>query len=418
MNKERPRKSKILYIGHVPPEIGGQGSGGPATLCWSMATQTARRGYDVYICTNIASSYSKNGVKLISMSSGNKWIKAIYALLFYIPNRKALKNLDFLTLRQKVNILYKACLLKRIVKSVKPDLIHVIRLLDDSIFSLRAIDKCPPIVVTDNGIGLVYEFNFHKLYGFARNELLLKRIECVLKVVNCVVPVSQFSGFLLLKALGLPDHEKIKVFLNPVNTDKWKLLDREKAKKEIGLGSKKVILFCAVHFPIEIKGLDILLKAIANDDILRKDCDILIITSDEARVFAQDYIKANEIKGLILGPQPQEKLVTCYNAADVFVMPSRIESMGTVYYEALLAGVPLVGFSKNIEEFEEVLGIYVGEKFDAGIDNEKSLAEKIKKVLDMRFDKQLLRTRVLERLSWDARFHKLDSIYQEIISNA
>jgi glycosyltransferase involved in cell wall biosynthesis len=418
MNIESPRKNKILYIGPIPPEAGGQSAGGVATLCWGMATQAAKRGYDVYICTNIASSCIKNGVKLIRMPSGNKWTKAIYALFFFIVNRKALKNLDFVTWRQKVNILYKACLLKRMVNSVKPDLIHVIRLLDDSIFSLRVIDKCPPIVVTDNGIGLVYECNFYKLYDFVRKELLLERIECVLNDANCVIPVSKFSGFLLLKALGLPGHKKVRVFLNPVNTDKWQLLNREEAKKTSGLEGKKVILFCAVHWPIEIKGLDTLLQTVAGDEELRKNYTLLIITNNEAKIYAQEFTKAKNIDGMILGPQPQEKLVTYYNAADIFVMPSKIDGMATVYYEALLAGIPLVGFSRNIDEFEEALDICVGEKYDSSKDNERSLAVKIKRVLGMDFDRQLLRRIVLERLSWDVRFHELDSIYQEIINNA
>lgn len=413
-----PRAVRILYIGPIPPEAGGPKAGGVASLCWGMASQAGKHGYEVYICANVGSSYHKDGVNIINMPSKTRWIRGAYALLSYITRKKVLKNLDFLSWRQKVEVLYKAHLLTGLVNSIKPDLIHVLRTLENAIFSLATVENCPPIMVTDHGIGLIYECNLHELYEVARKDLLLKRMQRLLEVVNCVISVSQFPRLLLLKALQLPSHPKLKVFLNPINTEKWPLIDREEAKTALGLGGKKVIFFCGVHWPIEIKGLGTLLETIAGDEDLRANCHLLIITSEEALGFARTFVNANKIQALLLKPQPQEKLVSCYNAADVFVMPSKIEGIATVYYEALLAGVPLVGFSKNVEELENVLGIYIGEKYDATIDTEKSLAEKIKKVLNTGFDRQLLRKKMIDKLSWEARFKELDSIYRESLNES
>ena len=414
---ENSSKIRVLYIGPIPAEVGGQSSGGVATLCWGLATQAYKNGYEVYIGTEVNSSYNKNGVEVISLPSGSKLKKAAYALCFYVTNRKKLKGLDFLTWREKVEVLYKAYLLKGILKSVKPDLIHVLRMLENAIFSLNIINDCPPIVVTDNGIGTVYEYSFHELYKIKRKVLLLNRIKQILKAASCIISVSQFSKSSLLNTLSLSSSLKVKSVLNPVSTDKWQFLDREWAKRVTGLDDKKVILFCAVHFPIEIKGLDILLKTIASDKNLSRSYNVLIITNEEVKVYTQNFIKANNIERVtILGPQTWDELVKYYNAADIFVMPSKLEGIATVYYESLLAGVPVIGFSRNIEELEKVLGIYVGEKFDAYKEDEKSLAEKIQRVLNTDFNRLLLRKKVLENLSWDTKFHEFDSIYRDIMS--
>lgn len=44
------------------------------------------------------------------------------------------------------------------------------------------------------------------------------------------------------------------------------------------------------------------------------------------------------------GPLPREQLAALYAGADVFVLPSRRETYGTVYAEAMAAGLPVVGW--------------------------------------------------------------------------
>lgn len=410
-----PNRIKILYVGPIPPEVGGQASGGVATHCWELATQAYKNGYEVYVCTNTSSSFTKDGVRVISLLSGSKLTRVAYSLKSYFTNRKKVKHLNFLTLREKVGIFYRAYLLKHILKSIKPDLIHVLHILDNVIFSLGAIENCPPIVVTEYGVGLLHEYGMHKMFGVRERGFLLSRVEEALGRANCVISASHFSKLSLLNTFRLPSRVKVKAILIPINVDKVPLLNREEEKKKMRLGNKKIIAFCGTHLPIERKGLDILLRTFDRDDYLRRNCKVLVITNEEAKAFAESFVKARNIDALILGPQPWESLVKFYNAADVFVMPSKQEGIGLVYYEALLAGVPVIGFFKSIEELEKVLGIYIGEKFDASKDDERSLAEKIKKVLNTDFDRQLLRKKVVDNLSWDAKFHEFDSIYKETL---
>jgi len=48
---------------------------------------------------------------------------------------------------------------------------------------------------------------------------------------------------------------------------------------------------------------------------------------------------------VVHGPQPVEQVAALYRAADVFVLASRREPYGTVYGEAMAAGLPVVGWA-------------------------------------------------------------------------
>lgn len=74
-----------------------------------------------------------------------------------------------------------------------------------------------------------------------------------------------------------------------------------------------------------------------------------------------------------------------------------------------------MGFPESIRELEHLLGICIGEKFDASNEDEKALAEKIIKVLNTDFDRKLVRKKVIENLSWDAKFSEFDSVYKEVL---
>jgi len=413
---KRLPKIKILYVGPIPPEAGGEAMGGVATLCWELANQAYKKGYEVYIWTNVASSFNKDGINVISVPSKNKLIKSFYFLRSYLANRKKVGHLNFLTFKQRFGVFYKAYLLKEVLKSLKADLIHVLHILDDVNFSLNALKDCPSIIVTEHGVALLSKYELHKMYRMKEKSLLLRKVEEVLKRANCVISSSQFSKLSLLNSFNLPNPEKVRAILNPINSDKISLLNREEQKKILRLSEKKIVTFCGTSLPIARKGLDILLRSFDNSNYLRSNCKILVITNNKAKIYAQEFVKARNIDGLILGPQPWEMMVKYYNAADVFVMPSRQEGIGLVYYEALLAGVPIIGFFESVNELEKVLGIYIGEKFDANKEDEKCLAKKIKTVLDKTIDRQLLRKKVIDNLSWDAKFHEFDSVYRRILA--
>lgn len=398
-------KTKILYIGPIPPEVGGKSTGGIATHCWQLATEAYKRGYEVYILANTTSSFTKNGVRVMGPPQKNKLVKAFYGVRFWLTLQKnKIDSLDFLSFKEKVGVLYGAYFLQEIVNSVKPDLVHIHSLHNTQTLSFKLLQNSIPLVITDHGFW----------QGIHRKKDSEKIRETANKADYIICP-SNFSKE-QMENYEIAPLVKKKVIHHPFDITKMPLLNKRKIKEELGLKNKKVILFSGVSEPVKRKGLDILLKAIAINSYLKEKCKIIIITNEEGMQYAQGFVKQKTIDGLILGPQPWDKIIRFYNAADIFVMPSRSESFGIVYEESLLAGIPIVGFYPILKELEHLLaGVYIGEKFDASKENEKNLAEKITKVLNTNFDREFLRRKVVEKLSWDAKFSEFESVYRKLI---
>lgn len=416
----RSSRIRILYVGPIPPEVGGKASGGVATHCWELAQEAFKRGYEVYIMSDASSLFKIEDHALIHLpllhppTSGlSVYFRACKACLGY---GKKLRNLTFLSLRERLHTCYLAHQLEHIIQLLKPDLIHILHILDNANFSLSCVDSCPPRIVTEHGVGLLYQYEMHKLYGVTEKPRLFERVTESARKAQYIVSVSEFSRTSFLDAFGLPGYSNIKAILNPINPDKVSLLDKNEAKEFLGLEGKPVLLFCGVHLPIQRKGLDILLTTISKDEYLRNKCKLIVVTNKEGKVFADKFFTQQGLDGLTFVSLQRETLVKVYNAADVFVMPSRQEGIGLAYYEALLAGTPVVGFYKSVQELERELGIYIGEGFNAATEGPKELAEKIKKVLSMRVDRQTLRKAVVEKLSWEVKFQEYDRIYREVLT--
>ena len=179
---------------------------------------------------------------------------------------------------------------------------------------------------------------------------------------------------------------------------------------------QKIALFCASSEPIRRKGLDILLKAFIKNKFLRMNVFLVVITNNMAKKYADNIIKNENIRGIAMKSQPWEKLLMYYNAADVFIMPSKQEGIGLTYYEALLTGCPIVGYWKSIMELETYLKIDIGEKFNSNIHTENDLARKIINVLKTEYERKRLRTKAIERLSLEKQFEKFNKIYKKYIN--
>jgi len=398
---KKPNKTKILYIGPIPPEVGGQGYGGIATHLWELATHAHENGYDVYILANTTSSFTKDGIEVISLRE-NRLLAAFKGLKFWLTIDKTRVNfLNFLDFKEKLGILYRAYRLQQILESVKPDLIHVHSLHNGGNLALRILRPSIPVFITDHGA-----------FGGIDEKKDLVRVSSALNIASYVICVSQYVKD-RLEQLGL-NYPKNTIIHNPININKFPLLNREELR-DLRRDEKKIVFFSGVYMPLRKKRLDLLLRAFSTNTYLREKCKLVILTGKEGISYAKEFVSQKKIDALVLNPRPVSEIVRYYNIADVFVMPSILEAFGLTYIEALSVGTPVVGFHGTLKEIECLLGVYIGEKFDPSHEGEEKLAQKIVKVLNTDFDRKLLRRKVIENLSWDAKFNEFDSIYREVL---
>ncbi len=139
--------------------------------------------------------------------------------------------------------------------------------------------------------------------------------------------------------------DKIKVIPCGINLDLFQPVDKEEARRRLGMNGHKVVLF--VGRIQRLKGLDRLLGAMS---YLRQDEDVkLMVVGGDART-QSEVERLRKVSGDMqiqsmvdfVGQVDQKELPFYYSAADVCVIPSYYESFCLVALESLACGTPLV----------------------------------------------------------------------------
>jgi len=138
--------------------------------------------------------------------------------------------------------------------------------------------------------------------------------------------------------------DKVTVIPCGVNLDLFQPIDKETARKELGLDHQKVILFVGRMDPL--KGLEQLLAALNYLDGKRPPLLMIVGGEGQTRGQAQSpqHLKESIVEDRVrfVGPVAQSQLPLYYSASDVCVIPSYYESFGMVALESLACGTPIV----------------------------------------------------------------------------
>jgi len=171
--------------------------------------------------------------------------------------------------------------------------------------------------------------------------------------------------------------EKISVVPCGVNLEQFKVLDKARARRYLGLDNDKIILFVGRIDPL--KGIDKLIKALPYLWHIPK-LRLLVIGGGERSQHEIEQLQklACNLKiqnsVTFLGLVKHEQLPYFYSAADACVVPSYYESFGLVALESLACGTPIV--ATDVGDFKSI--IRQGETGYVVIDNvPHRLADKI-----------------------------------------
>ncbi len=223
--------------------------------------------------------------------------------------------------------------------------------------------------------------------------------------------------------------EKKKIWVAPPGVDEilFRPRPREKAKRRLRLGEKKIILF--VGRIDTIKGISTLLEAVAllhnRKSVEHGTAKVLLVGGDTAsRKFwetdevkrIQKIIKAKDLGCCVsfLGAKPHSELPWYYSAANVVVLPSLYETFGLVVLEAMACGAAVVA--------SRVGGLpYLVEDRKTGLlfrsQNAADLAQKISYLLS---HEEVVRklaaaaTAFARRQTWHNQAKKISDIYRRI----
>jgi len=250
--------------------------------------------------------------------------------------------------------------------------------------------------------------------GKAYPQIKDKHLE-TLEIADRIVAVSHDTRNEYLE-LGIPE-DKIAVIPNGVNLNKFRIIEKEKARKELGLPEdKQIILFAGYLRPR--KGLQYLIEAIPK---LVKDHDPLFLILGEGVMRGELEKKISEY-GLgdnvrLMGLIPHEKMPLYVNAMDILVLPTQKEGRPNIVIEAMAVKKPVVASAvSGIPELmiDSKTGFLIPPR------DVKAIEDSLGKILaDKELGRRMGRAgreRILELdLSWENYAKKMIAIYEELI---
>ena len=150
----------------------------------------------------------------------------------------------------------------------------------------------------------------------------------------------------------------------------------EQARKQLGLGQQKKIILAVGQF-IHRKGFDVLLKSATK---LKNEADIIFVGGVPTAEY-QQLCSSLELQNVFFeGFKTKKELEKYYQAADIFVLPTREDIWGLVINEAMAYGLPVVTTDRCIAGLELIENGENGFIFKT--DNVEELASRIDELLE------------------------------------
>lgn len=234
-------------------------------------------------------------------------------------------------------------------------------------------------------------------------ESYYKRIVNSYKSADAIIAVG--NG-LKKEIEELTSRKDIKVIGNLVDLSLFNIRNIKRENDEF--------IFFSVAFLEGEKGLDTLIKAFSMR--FKNEKVRLVIGGDGSqREWLESIAKSEGIENQVTftGALSREEVASWMNKCDAFVLPSRYETFGVVYIEALASGKPVIGtFNGGAEDIvTKDVGILVN------IDNIKELSDAMDYIRknNKEYQHDKLRKYCTEKFSANVIIKKIINVYKEVI---
>ena len=268
-----------------------------------------------------------------------------------------------------------------------------------------------PFVLTQHNTFIEYDSIFDKIERL--NDLAVGKE--TLKEADKIIAVSNATKNYVLSLGAKPN--KVTVLHNGVDLKRFKPMPEKRGemRRKLGIPQGSIVVL-TVRRLVYKNGIDTLIES-ANIAI-KKNSKIVFLAVGKGPDFnnVQVRIKQLGIEGnfKLTGFVKDEDLPLYYNAADLFVLPSKSgEGLPLVALEAMACGLPVV--ATNVGGIREIMNNEYGKLVPPN--NADLLANAIIEFAGMDFSsrKSELRAMVEQKFSWDANVERLIEIYEELI---
>ena len=192
----------------------------------------------------------------------------------------------------------------------------------------------------------------------------------------------------------------------------FKPLDKEECRSRLNIPHGKKVIFCLGDL-IERKGFAFLIDAMGSIHDKRDDviCFIGGKGSEEKNLIYQIHEKKMDDSIILLGFIPDPTVPIWMNSADLFVLPSILESFGIVQIEALACGIPVIA-TNNVGSREII------ESDDIGLFCESANSESLAGAIVSGLNKPWNAQKILDyskQFSWEMVVKSIIPIYSQIL---
>ncbi|MFC4891877.1 glycosyltransferase [Pseudofrancisella aestuarii] len=253
-----------------------------------------------------------------------------------------------------------------------------------------------PFIITEH----MSPFPFN---AYIKNKQILNQIKQSMENSARVIAVSNSLKKDIAK---LNMKKEIVVISNFINENNYV---EEKAKI-----NKKIFTFLSVGSMTSQKGIDILLRAIKDIPNLQEIKFRIVGDGNQKEEYiklSQDYNIFDKVE--FVGKLDRKNIIEEFNNCDAFVLPSRHESFGIVYIEALAFGKPII--ATKCGGPEDIVNDINGKLVDIG--DVKQLVEAMLDIIgNINFyDPDAIREDFLNRFSKKLNTKKYVDLYRQVL---
>jgi glycosyltransferase involved in cell wall biosynthesis len=231
--------------------------------------------------------------------------------------------------------------LQEVIKEVNPELVH---LHDPATLSqsIRNLATCPVVITQHFNVEniVVYLPKIWLVQWVARTFIRLRLTHLYNSCAVVTVPTQTVKD--TLQPLNL--RVAVEVISNGVDVHRFSIAETDKAIwSSYGVNPKSTILLYIGRIDLE-KNLDTLIAALPF--LQSKDWHMVMVGDGKSRKFLQGEVKKLALEDQVTWIDPvlstSTLLANLYAAADIFCMPSALETESMVTLEAMAAGLPVI----------------------------------------------------------------------------
>jgi len=269
-----------------------------------------------------------------------------------------------------------------------------------------------PVVLTQHNTFIAYGSGFWDHVEWLNDATVGKQ---VIKSADRIITVSNATKRYILSLGANP--QKTSVLHNGVDVDRFRpqTAKREEKRGKLGIPTNATVIL-TVRRLVYKNGIDTLIESAAK--AIKQDPKLvfLVVGTGPDQTQIQEQAVQLGIAGnfRLMGFVSDKELPSFYNAADLFVLPSKSgEGLPLVSLEAMACGLPVI--ATDVGGIREIMPEPYGKLIPP--DSPKAMAEAILQFSRSNLTqlKRDLRAMVAEKYSWEKNVERLVEIYEQLI---